>query len=73
MRYVREEDRKSVRGLDSCGNIDKTGSVLGMQRIYGWPKGGQVRPSAATSTTWAWPKWTGCVLSASCAGIDTPR
>lgn len=29
--------------LDACGSIHKSGSVAGMQRLYGWPKGGQVR------------------------------
>lgn len=25
------------------GSIDKSGSVVGMRNLYGWPKGGQVR------------------------------
>lgn len=43
MRYVREEDRAKVRGVESVGNISVTGSVTGMQRLFGWKKGGQVR------------------------------
>lgn len=29
--------------LDNVGSIDKSGSVVGMQKLYGWPKGGQIR------------------------------
>lgn len=43
MKYVRQEDANKVRGLNSCGNISVTGSVVGMRKLYGWPKGGQVR------------------------------
>lgn len=43
MKYVRQEDAKKVQGLDSCGNISVTGSVVGMRNLYGWPKGGQIR------------------------------
>lgn len=48
MRYVRLKDltkaRSVTRGqLDLCGNIHVSGSVRGMQKIYGWPRGGQVR------------------------------
>lgn len=46
MRYVRKSDEKAARRLvnfDSVGNISVTGSVLGMQRRFGWQRGGQVR------------------------------
>lgn len=46
MRYVTESDvdRCGFRGIiDAVSNISKSGSVLGMQKQYGWPKGGQVR------------------------------
>jgi len=43
MRYVKESNRNKVRNIDSAGSIHRTGSVTGMQRKYGWPKGGQIR------------------------------
>jgi hypothetical protein len=46
MRYVTQSDvtRHHLQAIfDTCGNISATGSVLGMQRQFGWPKGGQVR------------------------------
>jgi hypothetical protein len=48
MRYVRvknwTEARNVTRGqLDLCGSIHASGSVRGMQKIYGWPRGAQVR------------------------------
>lgn len=46
MRYVLREFEASARRLvdfDKCGNIHKSGSVLGMQRHYGWKPNGQVR------------------------------
>lgn len=46
MRYVPLEKEKQARRLvnfDSVGNIDKSGSVRGMQKLFGWKKGGQVR------------------------------
>lgn len=46
MRYVKQADAHLVNGRDECGNISVRGSVRGMQRIYGWPKGGQVRIGA---------------------------
>ena len=41
MRYVPKEFAQNVN--TNVGNISVTGSVLGMQRKFGWPKGGQVR------------------------------
>lgn len=46
MRYVRQEDysrANRIAKFDAVGNISVTGSVRGMQELYGWPKGGQVR------------------------------
>lgn len=46
MKYVPKDVENKARRLvnfDSCGNIDKSGSVVGMRNLYGWPKGGQVR------------------------------
>lgn len=43
MRYVRIEDVPKDMNLTDKPNISVTGSVTGMQQIYGWPKGGQVR------------------------------
>jgi hypothetical protein len=46
MRYVPTSKADQARRLvnfNGCGNIDVTGSVLGMQKLYGWTKGGQVR------------------------------
>lgn len=44
MRYIRSSDAYLVKStLDKCGNISATGSVSGMQRLYGWKRGGQVR------------------------------
>jgi hypothetical protein len=46
MRYVTKENEAKARRLvnfDACGNIDVSGSVTGMQRRYGWQRGGQVR------------------------------
>lgn len=44
MRYITEEAAKRNRvNLDNCGSIHSTGSVTGMQKRYGWKKGGQVR------------------------------
>jgi hypothetical protein len=45
MRYVKKSEvpgwLESV--MDSCGSIDKTGSVRGMQNRFGWKRGAQVR------------------------------
>jgi hypothetical protein len=47
MRYVREQDARAIKDvLDRVGSISVTGSVLGMRRLYGWKKGGQVRVGA---------------------------
>ena len=43
MRYVAKADKAKVRRVDSVGNISVTGSVRGMQQLYGWPKGGHAR------------------------------
>lgn len=43
MRYVEIENKPKVRNVDAVGNISVTGSVTGMQKLYGWPRGGQVR------------------------------
>lgn len=45
MRYVLREFEAQARRLVNfdCGNISASGSVKGMQQLYGWPKGGQVR------------------------------
>lgn len=48
MRYIRVEDydianRRTGGAFDRVGNIDASGSVRGMQKLYGWPRGGQVR------------------------------
>lgn len=48
MRYVKAGDfdraNRIVGGaLDTCGNIDVTGSVRGMQNRFGWKPCGQVR------------------------------
>ena len=46
MRYVRKTEEGRARRMvdfDSVSNIDSSGSVRGMQKLYGWPKGGQVR------------------------------
>ena len=46
MRYVRKADfaaANRIANLTGVGNIDVSGSVRGMQKLYGWPKGGQVR------------------------------
>ena len=49
MRYVTQagvEKHRLTGEFEACGNISKTGSVLGMQKLFGWPKGGQVRKGA---------------------------
>lgn len=48
MRYIRAKDdlaarRVAGRELAGCGNIDRSGSVKGMQSRFGWRKGEQVR------------------------------
>ena len=46
MRYVPAENIAQASRLvnfDAVGNIDRTGSVRGMQKLYGWPRNGQVR------------------------------
>jgi hypothetical protein len=46
MRYVPAENvSRAARAVnfDGYGNIDVSGSVKGMQKLYGWPKRGQVR------------------------------
>lgn len=42
MRYVRQEDAHKVK-KDHCGNIATSGSVKGMQKLFGWKPGEQVR------------------------------
>lgn len=47
MRYTTQEAARRYRiNLDAVGSIHKSGSVAGMQKLYGWPKGGQVRIGA---------------------------
>lgn len=46
MRYITEEEANKNRVNLAVGSIHKTGSVTGMQKKYGWPKGGQVRVGA---------------------------
>jgi hypothetical protein len=43
MRYILAKDEAKCPRLQQVGNIDVTGSVLGMQKLCGWPRGGQVR------------------------------
>jgi hypothetical protein len=43
MRYLLVKDARKCPRLQQVGNIDVSGSVLGMQKLFGWPKGGQVR------------------------------
>ena len=46
MKYVPLEFESKARRMvnfEAGGNIDKSGSVVGMRNLYGWPKGGQVR------------------------------
>ena len=45
MRYVPMElESQARRAVNfNVGSIDKSGSVRGMQELYFWPKGGQVR------------------------------
>lgn len=48
MIYVRVKDKDKAsrlitRDISDFPNISRTGSVIGMRQIYGWPKGGQVR------------------------------
>lgn len=46
MIYVPKEKETQARRLvnfDAVGNISRTGSVIGMRKLYGWPIGGQVR------------------------------
>ena len=44
MRYLDEQDAKDNGiDLDAVGSISRTGSVLGMQKKYGWPKHSQVQ------------------------------
>ena len=46
MKYVPLEFEAKARRLvnfDACGNIDKSGSVVGMRKLFGWPERGQVR------------------------------
>lgn len=41
--YTLEDAARRLVNFESCGNIHKTGSVVGMRRQYGWEQGGQVR------------------------------
>lgn len=42
--YITVENAKKYDiNLEHVGSIDRNGSVRGMQRLYGWKKGGQVR------------------------------
>jgi hypothetical protein len=42
--YIKIKDAEAHKiRLHDVGNIDRSGSVLGMRHLYGWPKGGQVR------------------------------
>jgi hypothetical protein len=43
MRYITVRAARDNRVNLDVGNIHYTGSVRGMQKLYGWPKGGQVR------------------------------
>ena len=48
MRYILQTDyskanRAVSNAFEICGNISVTGSVKGMQKIYGWKPKGQVR------------------------------
>lgn len=42
--YITIADAKKHNiNLEHVGSIDKSGSVIGMRKLYGWSKGGQVR------------------------------
>jgi hypothetical protein len=41
--YIKIDDAKKHKIDLHVGSIDKSGSVVGMRRLYGWSKGGQVR------------------------------
>lgn len=46
MRYVKSDDVARASRLvdfDAYGSISRTGSVRGMQKLYGWKPKGQVR------------------------------
>lgn len=45
MKYVPMEfaDKARSRVNFNVASIDKSGSVVGMRNLFGWPKGGQVR------------------------------
>lgn len=43
MRYTTKEAASRARVSLDVPNIHKSGSVAGMQKLYGWPRGGQVR------------------------------
>lgn len=43
MRYITKADAERHRVNLDVSNISVTGSVTGMQKQFGWPKGGQVR------------------------------
>lgn len=43
MRYITESTARAQRVNMNVANISRTGSVLGMQKLYGWPVGGQIR------------------------------
>lgn len=40
MRYIHKDDvARLPKGWDECPSIDATGSVRGMQKLFGWKKG----------------------------------
>lgn len=43
MRYVKKVDANKIDWDSNWPSIHATGSVIGMQKLYSWPKGGQVR------------------------------
>ncbi len=47
MRYISESDLPKAKAAgfdpDAVGSIHRSGSVAGMQKKYGWPRGGQIR------------------------------
>lgn len=38
-----EPKARALVDFDRCGNIHRSGSVIGMRKQFGWQKGGQVR------------------------------
>ncbi len=64
MRYISKHDAERLKVNLDVANIHRSGSVKGMQQIYGWTPGAQVRIGL-----WVYNVGLACVSTLRAAGV----